>query len=115
MNMMRHCRQCRADAAGLLGEDRSAEFATDKIMNSEVVYDLKASQAYQEKVELQREGAAAAKKAELGTLAGKQSDISIMVAVATKGGGRINEHVGHAKEFQVYEVGTAGANFVGHR
>lgn len=25
--MMRHCRQCRADAVGLLGEDRSAEFA----------------------------------------------------------------------------------------
>ncbi|MDO5853519.1 MAG: nitrogenase cofactor biosynthesis protein NifB [Thermoplasmata archaeon] len=24
--MMRHCRQCRADAIGLLGEDRSAEF-----------------------------------------------------------------------------------------
>jgi nitrogen fixation protein NifB len=24
MNMMRHCRQCRADAVGLLGEDRSA-------------------------------------------------------------------------------------------
>ncbi len=26
MNMMRHCRQCRADAVGLLGEDRGAEF-----------------------------------------------------------------------------------------
>ncbi|MCL2317645.1 MAG: nitrogenase cofactor biosynthesis protein NifB, partial [Methanomassiliicoccaceae archaeon] len=25
--MMRHCRQCRADAVGLLGEDRSSEFA----------------------------------------------------------------------------------------
>lgn len=25
--MMRHCRQCRADAVGLLGEDRSGEFA----------------------------------------------------------------------------------------
>jgi ferredoxin len=35
--------------------------------------------------------------------------------VATKGGGRINEHFGHAKEFQVYELSTAGAKFVGHR
>lgn len=26
--MMRHCKQCRADAIGLLGQDRSAEFAT---------------------------------------------------------------------------------------
>jgi len=40
MNMMRHCRQCRADAVGLLGEDRSAEFTTDKIMEMEVSYDL---------------------------------------------------------------------------
>ena len=40
MNMMRHCRQCRADAVGLLGEDRSAEFTTDKIMEMEVNYDL---------------------------------------------------------------------------
>jgi len=27
IKQMRHCRQCRADAIGLLGEDRSAEFA----------------------------------------------------------------------------------------
>ncbi len=31
MRMMRHCRQCRADAIGMLGEDRSAEFTMDKI------------------------------------------------------------------------------------
>ena len=115
MNMMRHCRQCRADAVGLLGEDRSAEFTTEKVMNMEVNYDLDRRQAYQGKVELQREAVASARKAELETLAGKHSDISILIAVATKGGGRINEHFGHAREFQVYEVGTAGAKFVGHR
>ncbi len=115
MNMMRHCRQCRADAVGLLGEDRSAEFTAEKIMSMDVVYDLDRRQAYQEKVELQREAAAIAKRAELESLAGKKSEISILVAVATKGGGRINEHFGHAKEFQVYEIGTSGAKFVGHR
>lgn len=31
MAMMRHCRQCRADAVGMLGEDRGAEFSLDKI------------------------------------------------------------------------------------
>jgi len=51
----------------------------------------------------------------LKTLAGEESAISILIAVATKGSGRINEHFGHAKEFQVYEVSTAGAKFVGHR
>jgi nitrogen fixation protein NifB len=31
MRMMRHCRQCRADAVGLLGEDRSAQFTLERI------------------------------------------------------------------------------------
>lgn len=115
MNMMRHCRQCRADAVGLLGEDRSAEFTTEKVMAMEVEYDLAGRQAYQEKVEVKRQAVVAARNAELATLAGEQSDISIMIAVATKGGGRINEHFGHAKEFQIYEVSAAGSKFVGHR
>ena len=52
----------------------------------------------------------AAKQEELATLAGEMSDIKLLVAVATKGAGLINEHFGHAKEFQVYEFSTAGAN-----
>jgi nitrogen fixation protein NifB len=115
MNMMRHCRQCRADAVGLLGEDRSAEFSTEKVMEMDVKYDLENRQAYQAKVEEERQAVVAAKQAELETLAGELSDIKILIAVATKGGGRINEHFGHAKEFQVYELSTAGAKFVGHR
>ncbi|WP_174202156.1 nitrogenase cofactor biosynthesis protein NifB [Methyloceanibacter sp. wino2] len=115
MNMMRHCRQCRADAVGLLGEDRSAEFTTEKIMEMDVEYDLSSRQAYQAKVEEERQATVSAKKDELESLAGEHSDINILIAVATKGGGRINEHFGHAKEFQIYEVSTAGAKFVGHR
>jgi nitrogen fixation protein NifB len=49
MNMMRHCRQCRADAVGLLGEDRSAEFTTEKIMAMEVSYDSNRVKAYQKR------------------------------------------------------------------
>ncbi len=115
MNMMRHCRQCRADAVGLLGEDRSAEFTTEKIMEMDVEYDLDTRMAYQAKVEEERRAVVAAKQAELENLAGATSDIKILIAVATKGSGRINEHFGHAKEFQVYELSTAGAKFVGHR
>ncbi|WP_198323176.1 MULTISPECIES: nitrogenase cofactor biosynthesis protein NifB [Methylococcus] len=115
MNMMRHCRQCRADAVGLLGEDRSAEFTTDKIMAMEVNYDLDARKAYQEAVEKERQAVVAAKREELQTLAGAHSDIKMLIAVATKGGGKVNEHFGHASEFQIYELSTAGAKFVGHR
>jgi len=115
MNMMRHCRQCRADAVGLLGEDRSAEFTIDKIMQMEVTYDLDTRKAYQDKVEEERQAKVAAKAAELESLAGELSDITVLIAVATKGGGRINEHFGHAREFQIYELSAAGAKFVGHR
>jgi nitrogen fixation protein NifB len=115
MNMMRHCRQCRADAVGLLGEDRSNEFTTEKVMEMDVHYDLKIRQAYQEDVERQRAAVIAARNEELKTLAGNESELSILIAVASKGGGRINQHFGHAKEFQVYEVSTLGAKFVGHR
>ncbi|HTO79168.1 MAG TPA: nitrogenase cofactor biosynthesis protein NifB [Methylocystis sp.] len=116
MNMMRHCRQCRADAVGLLGEDRSAEFTTEKIMAMDVDYDLASRQEYQNAVEEQRQAKVAAREAELATLKGAEgSDIKVLVAVATKGQGQINEHFGHAKEFQIYELSTSGAKFVGHR
>jgi nitrogen fixation protein NifB len=39
MNMMRHCRQCRADAVGMLGEDRGDEFTMDKIDAMEIDYE----------------------------------------------------------------------------
>ncbi|MHB1513166.1 MAG: nitrogenase cofactor biosynthesis protein NifB [Acidiferrobacter sp.] len=115
MNMMRHCRQCRADAVGLLGEDRSAEFTTEKVMEMELSYDGAARRAYQATVEDQRQEKAAAKEVWLEGLRERQSDIAILVAVATKGEGRVNEHFGHAKEFQIYEAGAGGAKFVGHR
>jgi nitrogen fixation protein NifB len=115
MNMMRHCRQCRADAVGLLGEDRSNEFTTEKVMEMDVHYDLQIRQAYQEEVERQRAAVVAARNEELKTLAGTDSNISVLIAVASTGGGRINQHFGHAKEFQVYEVSTTGVKFVGHR
>ena len=115
MNMMRHCRQCRADAVGLIGEDRSAEFTTDKIMDMEVNYDLTARRAYQAAVELEREAKLTAHEEELSALAGEESDLTMLVAVATKGSGLINEHFGHAKEFQIYEISVRGAKFVGHR
>ncbi|WFU14727.1 nitrogenase cofactor biosynthesis protein NifB [Bradyrhizobium sp. CB3481] len=115
MNMMRHCRQCRADAVGLLGDNRGAEFSTEKIMAMDVSYDLERRKAYQAKVEEERMAKVAAKQEKLADLAGATSDVRLLVAVASKGSGLINEHFGHAKEFQVYELSTSGAKFVGHR
>ncbi|OKO84293.1 nitrogenase cofactor biosynthesis protein NifB [Bradyrhizobium sp. NAS96.2] len=113
--VMRHCRQCRADAVGLLGEDRRADFTTERIMVMDINYDAEMRRAYQAKVEDERAAKIAAGREELAELAGQKSEITLLVAVATKGSGLINEHFGHAKEFQVYELSTSGAKFVGHR
>jgi nitrogen fixation protein NifB len=113
-NLMRHCRQCRADAVGLLGDDRGAEFSTDKIAAMDLTYDPQPRQAYLEYVEMERRDSSVARDAELAALAGTVS-ASKLVAVATSGGGRINQHFGHAGEFQIYEVSAAGAKYVGQR
>jgi len=115
MNMMRHCRQCRADAVGLLGEDRSAEFSADKVLQMDIQYDAQARLAYQSEVEGQRQERAAAKERALASLGSSTRRITLLVAVASHGDGRVNAHFGHAKEFQIYEVSGDGLQFVGHR
>jgi len=117
MKMMRHCRQCRADAVGLLGEDRSQEFTKEKFMDMSPEYNLEQRQAVHTAIENTREQIKAAKekvKAEKQARAAVETP-KILVAVATKGGGVVNQHFGHAKEFTVYEVDGKEAKFVGHR
>jgi nitrogen fixation protein NifB len=110
--LMRHCRQCRADAVGLLGEDRGAEFTLDKL-EAMKPFDPRRREMYLSVVERERADRREAEEAaqmEVTTPSGP-----LLVAVATKGGGRINLHFGHATEFQIYEVDSRGARFVGHR
>jgi nitrogen fixation protein NifB len=114
-NLMRHCRQCRADAVGLLGEDRSDEFTLDQIEHMDVVYDLEKRRAYQEKVEAERQAQTDAKQSALSAHTGADDGMKALVAVATNGGGKVNEHFGHATEFQIYEVTSGSTTFVGHR
>ncbi|WP_407279786.1 nitrogenase cofactor biosynthesis protein NifB [Aromatoleum evansii] len=117
MQMMRHCRQCRADAVGMLGEDRGAEFTSHNIdsiaagVDAAAVAESRAAyRSFVERERADRDAATESAQARLGTTAETR-----LVAVATKGSGRINQHFGHAEEFQVYEVSAAGAKFVGHR
>ncbi len=112
--LMRHCRQCRADAVGLLGEDRGQEFNLS-LLPETVTYDPSKREAYREIVARERGDHVEAKKAAVAEVKDVAADARLLVAVATKGGGRINEHFGHAKEFQVYEAGPKGIGFVGHR
>ncbi|KAF3888221.1 MULTISPECIES: nitrogenase cofactor biosynthesis protein NifB [Nostocales] len=119
MKMMRHCRQCRADAVGLLGEDRSLEFTKDKFMEMTPEYDPQKRQEVLAGIEkFKSELKAARAKVNVETTDSKslqQNNPKILVAVATKGGGLVNQHFGHAKEFQVYEVDGHTVRYVGHR
>jgi len=119
MNMMRHCRQCRADAVGLLGEDRGDEFTLDKIETMEIDY-----QAAMEKrkvihqaieAEMNNKRAAKAESAAKHAEAEKLTTRPALMAVATSGQGVINQHFGHAKEFLIYEASPDGVRFISHR
>jgi nitrogen fixation protein NifB len=113
--LMRHCRQCRADAVGLLGEDRGQEFTMDQVPE-EVTYDPAKRDKYRELVAQERgEHVAQRKNADQALQNLAVAGSSVLVAIATKGNGRINQHFGHAKEFQVYEVSPKGVGFIGHR
>ena len=116
MNMMRHCRQCRADAVGLLGEDRGEEFTLDKIAEMDIDYD----KAMQVRAEV-RAGITAelnARRAERQQAAAPvlRNDLRpIRIAVASSGQGLVNQHFGHAREFLVYEASSAGVRFLAPR
>ncbi len=114
MKMMRHCRQCRADAVGLLGEDRSQEFTKDKFLEMTSEYSLEQRQEVHDGIEKFKEELKVAKeKAKSGQTVANSP--KILVAVATKGGGLVNQHFGHAKEFQIYEVDGNEVRFISHR
>jgi len=124
MNLMKHCRQCRADAVGLIGEDRGEEFTKDAFValsfeELEKKYNIKARQQKHEIIENWRTHLEAANnkiklenatKAELSST-GKTK----LVAVTSGGEGMINMHFGSAGEFLIYEAGDKAIKFLMHR
>ncbi|MEF8700397.1 MAG: nitrogenase cofactor biosynthesis protein NifB [Candidatus Accumulibacter sp. UW20] len=131
MNMMRHCRQCRADAVGLLGEDRGAEFTLDKIAAMEIDYEAAMVRRAEFRAQVSSELAAKRARAHASpatppvipqvihfqapaaprpTAPGRP----VLMAVAAKNG-LVGVHFGHAREFLVYEASASGARLIGHR
>ncbi len=118
MNMMRHCRQCRADAVGLLGEDRGEEFTMDKIEAMEIDYQeaMVKRAAVHQAIELELEAKEKSKSEKLISIDSvKANTRPVLMGIATRGGGVINQHFGHANEFLVYEASPEGVRFIGHR
>jgi nitrogen fixation protein NifB len=116
MSMMRHCRQCRADAVGLLGEDRGAEFALDKLENLAIDHEAALARRQETRAALigQLETRRALKAA-APVPAALPPTRPVRMAVASAGQGLINQHFGHAREFLIYEATPSGARFIGHR
>ena len=123
MNMMRHCRQCRADAVGLLGEDRGEEFTMEKIEEMNIDYEaaMKTRAVVHEGI-LDELNEKQEKRALIAGMSVPTDEPAIpvgtrpvLMAVATAGGGIVNQHFGHATEFLVYEASPNGVRFISHR
>ncbi|KAF7599521.1 MAG: nitrogenase cofactor biosynthesis protein NifB [Candidatus Dactylopiibacterium carminicum] len=123
MSMMRHCRQCRADAVGMLGEDRGSEFSLARIDALQI--DEAFEQAARQRRAEVREAIHAELEAKRATRHGGKAEVlsftplargrPVQMAVASSGSGVINQHFGHAREFLIYEASSKGVRFLGTR
>ncbi len=117
LKTMRHCRQCRSDAVGLLGQNRSDEFSLDKVRHLRL--DPQAAMAKRTETHAAIRKRLAERQTRTTTPFAPQPSMPaprpVLMAVASKGGGLIDEHFGQAQEFLLYEVSIAGARLLGHR
>ncbi|WP_096085071.1 nitrogenase cofactor biosynthesis protein NifB [Agaribacterium haliotis] len=114
MKLMRHCRQCRADAVGMLNEDRGAEFSLDKIAEQDIDY----KQAQVRRAAVQKDILNKLKPEYCESVHSNteiSSNSSRLIAVASKGQGLVNQHFGHATEFLLYRADADSVQLVGSR
>lgn len=102
VNQMRHCQQCRADAIGMLGEDRSQQFNLDQLPEQAPEY----VPVMQQRTKLQ---------ADLVSAGAASEEDSALVAIASDDGAVINQHFGHVKSFMIYSVSEEGIHFIHRR
>jgi nitrogen fixation protein NifB len=110
MKVMRHCRQCRADAIGLLGQDRNQDFPLEA-MEAEPVINEEARAMFQSELDTKIRERVKAKQARRIQAGGPKT----RVAVATRGGDKVNQHFGHATEFLIYDTDGADVQLLGVR
>ncbi|MBI3794362.1 MAG: nitrogenase cofactor biosynthesis protein NifB [Nitrospinae bacterium] len=110
IKQMAHCRQCRADAAGMLDDDRFAEHTTanGEGFTAERDHGQKLRAEWRERV------AAIVSKTAVATDVANLKN-GILVACCSAGNGLINQHFGHAREFYVYKVINGRAEFINVR
>lgn len=112
--MMSHCQQCRADATGMLGEERGAEFSIEKV--AAMTVDPQAAMAKRTEVRAAIVSRLV-RSPRLVSLAERQStkiprrsaapENALRIAVGSTDGQRIDAHFGHLRELLIFDV-TAG-------
>ncbi|WOO37403.1 nitrogenase cofactor biosynthesis protein NifB [Anaerocolumna sp. AGMB13020] len=100
MKQMYHCKQCRADAIGALGDDRSIEFNACHEKEAQEQQELL---DYPETLKQQK------KHEETEDLLERNK--GIYVAVATKSGVLVDQHFGQVSEFYIFEYKNGTAQF----
>ncbi|MFD1772582.1 nitrogenase cofactor biosynthesis protein NifB [Paenibacillus rhizophilus] len=109
--LMRHCRQCRADAVGLLGQDRNQDFQLET-MEADPVIDLDAREQFQQELDTKIRQRVISKQNRRNIL---DENKKTRVAVASRGGDKVNQHFGHATEFMIFDTDGAEVEFIGIR
>ncbi|WP_160692755.1 nitrogenase cofactor biosynthesis protein NifB [Clostridium sp. C2-6-12] len=96
LKQMYHCRQCRADAIGMLSEDRSADFRTNGCGSN---------------------GCNSKNGASTIEIKGKTENTGKVYkfAISSKSGINIDQHFGHASEFYIYDYANGAIQFAEKR
>ena len=102
MPQMTHCHQCRADAIGMLGEDRSQQFTQ-----------LPAPESLPAWLPILHQRAQL--HASIATRGESEADDACLVAVASSRGDVIDCHFGHTDRFSIYSLSAAGMVLVNER
>ncbi|WP_354624052.1 nitrogenase cofactor biosynthesis protein NifB [Psychromonas sp. MME2] len=102
VQQMKHCQQCRADAVGMLGEDRSSEFQVKDLQDTPADYSetMLARSRFQ--------SAIASKGA-------SEKQASFIVAIASENSEQINLHFGHTDCFKLYLITENEQHYLGER
>ena len=102
MPQMTHCQQCRADAIGMLGEDRSQQFLFTPTETAPQPW----LPTLQKRARLH---------ASIATQGESDEADACLVAVASTRGDVIDCHFGHADRFRIYSLSAAGVVLVNER
>ncbi|RUQ39323.1 MAG: nitrogenase cofactor biosynthesis protein NifB [Candidatus Competibacteraceae bacterium] len=114
--MMSHCQQCRADAAGMLGEDRGAEFSIEKVAAMQI--DLQGAMAKRAEVRaaivsrltrLSQPASLAERQPRGASRRSATAENALRIAVGSTDGQRIDAHFGHLRELLIFDVTASGA------